>query len=466
MKKMKWWQFSIVAALVSACSTPFCNAPGGLCAPSQANTSAVPAPVAPSPAPAAIPAPPAAAEAEPEAQAAEVFAVQLPPPAPSTGTGTNPSYISAPPAGNDAAPRAWADVATSADTSGTSVVSAKSGPLLRIALLLPLQTEALAQAAAAVRDGVQAAWQREPDNITLTAIATSDVPQDVLYSYAHAVQQYDVVIGPLSRAAVGTLAESVLVTKPTIILNYPEGHGSASPLPPLMLAMGLSLEDEARQLARRALQDGVKASASIVSTTTTWQRRVASAFADQWQDDGKVANIEELGTPDGEIGLAEILQWYARLRTERPGLLFSAMGAEQTRHVLAVLADADAAEPDPVLPRLRLYGTSALNNGTAQPALNGLRLLDLPWSLQPDHAAVMSYPHPASAIGPDLERLYALGIDAYRVARAISRQSDGVIRLDGVTGQLRVDFGHGPARFERQEAAAEFRNGQPQLLIP
>jgi outer membrane PBP1 activator LpoA protein len=52
------------------------------------------------------------------------------------------------------------------------------------------------------------------------------------------------------------------------------------------------------------------------------------------------------------------------------------------------------------------------------------------------------------------------------VAREISRQSDGVIRLDGVTGQLRVDFGHGPARFERQEAAAEFRNGQPQPLIP
>ncbi|MFC0167582.1 penicillin-binding protein activator [Pseudoduganella danionis] len=464
MKRMKWWQFSIVAALVSACSTPFCNAPGGLCAPGQANTSAVPAPVAASRVPAVTPAPPATTEAQPEVQAAEVFAVQLPPPAPSTGT--NPSYISAPPAGNDAAARARADAATSADNSGTSAASAKSGPPLRIALLLPLQAEALAQAAAAVRDGVQAAWQREPDNITLTAIATSDVPQDVLYSYAHAVQQYDVVIGPLSRAAVGTLAESVLVTKPTIALNYPEGHSSASPLPPLMLAMGLSLEDEARQLARRALQDGVKASASIVSTTTAWQRRVASAFADQWQDDGKVANIEELGTPDGEIGQAEILQWYARLRTERPGLLFSAMGAEQTRHVLAVLADADAAQADPVLPRLRLYGTSALNNGSALPALNGLRLLDLPWSLQPDHAAVMSYPHPTSTIGPDLERLYALGIDAYRVARAISRQPDGVIRLDGVTGQLRVDFGHGPARFERHEAAAEFRNGQPQVLIP
>jgi len=440
MKKMKWWQFCILAALVSACSTPFCNAPGGLCAPSPANTSAAPAPVAAAPAPPAVAAPPAGPEPEPEA--AQTFAIQLPPPAPgnSTGASSSDAYISAPPA------------------------SINAGPPLRIALLLPLQAEALMQAASAVRDGIQAAWQREPDYISITAIATTDVPQDVLYSYAHAVQQYDMVIGPLSRAAVSTLAESVLVTKPTIALNYPEDHGSA--LPTLMLAMGLSLEDEARQLARRALQDGVTASASIISTTTPWQRRVAGAFADQWQDDGKVANIEELGTPEGELGDAEILQWYARLRTERPGLLFSAMGAEQTRHLLAVLADADASEPDPLLPRLRLYGTSALNNGTTLPALNSLRLLDMPWRLQPDHAAVMSYPHAAAAIGPDMERLYALGIDAYRVARAISRQSDGTIRLDGVTGQLSVDFGRGPARFERRETVAEFRDGQPQVLTP
>ncbi|WP_348693339.1 penicillin-binding protein activator [Duganella fentianensis] len=467
MKRMKWWPLCILAALVSACSTPFCNTPDGLCAPSTANTSAVPMPVVTPPAPAPISAPSAApvvAEPAPEAQGAQVFAIQLPPPAP--GVSANPSYVSAPPSGNDVAPRAQTEAATSASEGSTSAASRNSGTHVRIALLLPLQAEALAQAAGAVRDGVLAAWQREPDNITITAIATSDVPQDVLYSYAHAVQQYDMVIGPLSRAAVGTLADSVLVTKPTIALNLPEAHGSASTLPPLMLAMGLSLEEEARQLARRALRDGVTASASILSTTTTWQRRVASAFADQWQDDGKVANIEELGTPDGAISEAEILQWYARLRTERPGLLFSAMGAEQTRRVLALLADADAAEPDPVLPQLRLYGTSALNNGSTLPALNGVRLLDLPWRLQPDHAAVMSYPHPASAIGPDLERLYALGIDAYRVARAISRQPDGVIQLDGVTGQLSVDFGHGPARFERHEAMAEFRNGQPQVLIP
>jgi outer membrane PBP1 activator LpoA protein len=50
---------------------------------------------------------------------------------------------------------------------------------------------------------------------------------------------------------VATVAASPLVSKPTIALNYPEGYGQpdAAPLPPQMLAMGLSIEEEARQAA-------------------------------------------------------------------------------------------------------------------------------------------------------------------------------------------------------------------------
>lgn len=432
-QRWQWWPSCLLALAVSACSTPFCNAPGGLCASGTANTSGAPAPVVAAPlAPVQPPTP-----SEPEPSAAETFAVQLPPVSPREAVAV-PAPASAP-AGN--------------------------GAPLRIALLLPLQSATLGDAAAAVRDGVMAAWELEPDNISITAIDTGDVAQDVLYRYAQAVQQHDAVIGPLSRSAVTTLAASALVSKPTVVLNYPEGHGSAdaSTLPPLMLAMGLSLEDEARQLARRA---AANLPVSIVSTATPWQQRVAAAFAAQWQADGHPALRAELGTPDGELSDSEILQWYAGLRSQRPGLLFSAMGAEQTRHLLAVLAEADAGEPDPLLPTLQIYGTSALNTGQPLPTLNGVRLLDLPWRLQPDHAAVMSYPRPTPSAGADLERLYALGIDAYRVLRAISRAPDGAIRLDGVTGQLRVDFGHGPAQFERSEPAAEYRNGQPQVLTP
>jgi outer membrane PBP1 activator LpoA protein len=98
--------------------------------------------------------------------------------------------------------------------------------------------------------------------------------------------------------------------------------------------------------------------------------------------------------------------------------------------------------------------------------MNGVRLIDMPWQLQPDHTAVMVYPRPVvnpdQKRSPDMERLYALGIDAYRVAReiALSRPS---FELDGVTGKLKVSFGRGAARFQRIEPTAVYRDG---MVVP
>lgn len=57
----------------------------------------------------------------------------------------------------------------------------------------------------------------------------------------------------------------------------------------------------------------------------------------------------------------------------------------------------------------------------------------------------------------DAARLYALGIDAYRLAQA---WMTGELRfeLDGVTGRLRVDRAQGP-RVERTPVWAIYRNG-------
>ena len=54
----------------------------------------------------------------------------------------------------------------------------------------------------------------------------------------------------------------------------------------------------------------------------------------------------------------------------------------------------------------------------------GVRLLDLPWEVQPGHTAAMAYPRWVAPAGAsqtlDMDRLYALGIDAFRIAREIS----------------------------------------------
>jgi outer membrane PBP1 activator LpoA protein len=354
---------------------------------------------------------------------------------------------------------------------------------IRMGLLLPLRSETLGAAADALRAGFMAAWERDRDNIFITVLETGDVPQDILSSYARALQDEDIIVGPLSRSAVATVAGSPLVSKPTVVLNYPEGHGlpGAAPLPDNILAMGLSIEEEARQAALWAAAENPNSSALILTTSTPWQRRVAAAFANQWQRLGFAVRLVELSAPDGYLSDPELVQLRARLRQDMPGLLFSAMGADQTRQLRAALGSpvtteptnpifstADALPPPPAAPTeqfsgLQIYGTSALNPGQE---LDGVRLLDLPWQIQRDHPAVMVYPHPVQAGSPDMERLYALGIDAYRVAREIARHPAGRFHLDGVTGRLTIDFGRGPASFERIEPTAVYKNGVPQVVGP
>ncbi|KQQ31119.1 LppC family lipoprotein [Duganella sp. Leaf126] len=435
--------------------------------------SSVPIIISPPPLPAPVPLPPP--PPEPPPPAAEVFAVEMPGAAatptraPDTQTLRTENAVGYPMAGDDVLPA--------------------TAPV-RIGLILPLRSETLGAAAEALRAGFMAAWERDRDNITVTVVETGDVAQDSLASYAQTLEGVDLVVGPLARSAVTAVANSALVTKPTIALNSPEnGAGAgAAPLPQQMLAMGLSIEEEARQVAQWAAAEQPGASAMIVTTSTPWQRRIAAAFAAHWQQLGQQVRMVELSAPNNYLSDPDLVQLRARLQQDPPGLLFSAMGADQTRQLRGaltnglvhesdepVISTADGLPAAPTTPTvasgfaaLPLYGTSALNAGSGMNSptneLDGVRLLDLPWQVQRDHPAVMVYPHPVQAGTADMERLYALGIDAYRVARKISRQPAGRFQIDGVTGRLTVDFGQGPSRFERVEQPAVFRHGAPQAV--
>jgi outer membrane PBP1 activator LpoA protein len=59
-----------------------------------------------------------------------------------------------------------------------------------------------------------------------------------------------------------------------------------------------------------------------------------------------------------------------------------------------------------------------------------------------------------------MDRLYALGIDAFRVARELILGAGAPFGMDGVTGRL--DVGPGPGgqpQLRRREAAVVVRNG-------
>lgn len=384
---------------ISGCSTPMppdTCAPGGLCAPTQANTS----------------------------------------------TREHP-------------PAALADARAHVPTQ------AKPAPL-RIALLLPLRSDTLAGPAEAVRAGFMAAHEREPDGIDVSVKATG--ARDAVEVYRAAVDANDMVVGPLARADVAAVAASGAVNKTTIALNHPGGEAS---LPPAMLTMGLSIEDEARQVARWAGSDHPGVGALIVTGTSAWQKRTAGAFAAQCKQEGTIVDTIELPASNGYLSDSALRELKTRIDTDPPGMLLAALDADQLRRVRESIGM-----------DVPVYGTSSVNPGntpgSAVPALDGVHLIDLPWEVQSSNPSVMIYPRPVTdQPSLDLDRLYALGIDAYRVAReiALGRDLQGsgqrqLFQMDGVTGRLSVRYGDGPAQFERQQPGVIYRGGNFELTEP
>jgi outer membrane PBP1 activator LpoA protein len=392
--------------LLGACATP-CDAPGGLCAPPKANTSAGAYP-----------------------RAAELPAV-APAPAPLPAASVQTMPVESP----NAAP-------------------APAAPI-RIGLLLPLRSEALGPPADALRAGFMAAFERERTGFVVNLIETGGEPDDALDAYMAAVKQNDIIVGPLARSAVTAIAASGVVSRPTIALNHPEGRNA---VPPNMLVIGLSIEDQARQVAQWAAAEHPGASAIIVSGTNTWQRRIAAAFAAQWKQAGGSAQLTELPASNGYLNESGIISLKQKIDTEQPGLMFAALDADQARQVRSIVGT-----------ELPAYGTSSVNPGPGQASalvdLDGMRLLDMPWEVQSEHTAVMVYPRfTGSARTLDLDRLYALGIDAFRITRQLALKPNTPFKLDGVTGRLSVDFSPTRSRFERIEPGAVYQGGAFKLV--
>lgn len=340
-------------------------------------------------------------------------------------------------------------------------VSARTDSALsRFTLLLPLQSEILGDAANAVRAGFFTAYEHDRSGVAVTVVQTTEIPEEVLSSYTNALPNSDIVIGPLTRSSAAAIAESGAVRVPTISLTQSDVETDSAPhLPPLMLAMGLSVEDEARQIAGWVASDKHAGKVYAICTSAAWQRRAAKAFVAKGRSQGLEAVPVELGSAGGYLSAGDLAQLKKQTMAEKPGSIFFALNAEQARQVReSIGGDAVA------------YGTSQLNPlalpdwTTAErwPSMNGVRLLDIPWQLEADHPAVMIYPRMAVAAdkrrSADLERLYALGIDAYRVARLVAAHNKQ-FELDGVTGKLRVGFGKDGVHFERVEPQAIYRDG-------
>ena len=126
--------------------------------------------------------------------------------------------------------------------------------------------------------------------------------------------------------------------------------------------------------------------------------------------------------------------------------------------LLAVDA-ADAARAKPYVGTIPSYTSSEVNERQPPDALRDLdnvRFVDIPWLVDADASAFADlkrpdYPNPA------LERLYALGMDAFRIAQDFADGLPTKLELDGATGHLSLDE---TRQFVREGRLMQFRAGR------
>lgn len=331
--------------------------------------------------------------------------------------------------------------ALAAGATNAALAAEAVGREPHVALLLPLTSPSFGRHADAVRQGFVAAAKVAAKNAPPVRIyPVNEDLLNVLTVYEQALESgARLVIGPLTRAGVGALAASSLVTVPTLALNVLE---PGSPQPARLYLFSLNIEQEAHQIAQRAQSDG-RRTAFVIADDTPLGRRMRQAFIQEFARRG--------GMIAAEYAFSAEQASLSRLRQA------AALGVADM--VFLALDPAAAAKTRPYLGNaLALYGTSRINGGNAASAreLNLVRFTDMPWLLQPDHPAVMVYPRAQFGDAVDFDRLYAFGIDAFRLGLELLKQSRAP-ELDGVTGRIRLAADQ---QFVRESVLAQFTDGK------
>lgn len=336
------------------------------------------------------------------------------------------------------------------------------------ALLLPISGE-LAAAGRALRDGFIAAWFDLPEpRLPLRVYDTGNDAAQATAAYQSAVRDgAGFMVGPLTKVGVVAVA-SQSVGVPWLTLNYVDG------LIPGATQFGLAPEDEARAAALDAIATG-RRQALTLAPSNPWGERALAAFNIAFLEQGGsvlqstryAPGTQDFGTPlrsllaldasqQRHLALERILgekaEFEPRPRDDAE-LLFAPLNAAEAR-ALAPQLDFFRARD------LAAYTISAAHSGRVDRQLDGLRLCDMPWVLD-DTGTWNTLRQRARDLFPeamrDQPRLFALGGDALRLARARDQLARGR-EVEGATGRLSLAAGN---RVVRNLSCRPIIDGRP-----
>lgn len=359
--------------------------------------------------------------------------------------------------------------------------SAAASPLVsaaHVALLLPISGRTAA-AAAQIRDGLLTALYALPA-ATRPALRIYDTnTMSVADAIARAVDSGAAsIIGPLTRDEVIAAADYNGRRPPILALNFLPAD---KPVPADFYQYALSPEDEARQVARRALADGRRRAVALVPGGD-WGTRVLNAFREELEAGGGqlLANVSyTAGRTDYSAPIQQALRLSDSVARARrlEGVLGTSLQFQPRRRgdIDFIFSPATAGTARQLRPQLRFhfagdipaYATSDAYdaNPQANQDIDGLMFPDMPWVLGGNSNVARVRAASQAAWGADAPRskLYAFGYDAWQLAAAL--HGGGVaangFSMSGLTGELSFDA---QRRVRRELNWAQIRGGNARLL--
>ncbi len=362
----------------------------------------------------------------------------------------------------------------------TKLKELASQPLSKIALLLPQAPDSpLAAVSKALREGFMAAhYQAQQAGQKPPAIVFYDTSKltsmDEFYRKAQA-DGVQLVVGPLEKPLVKQLSARPQLPITTLALNYSEGEQG----PPQLFQFGLAAEDEAREVSRRARADGLHRAAAMVPKGE-WGDRVLKAFSQDWQaNGGSIVAIERVDQP---VQLAQQIADMFQLRQSegRAKSLQSTVGSQvaaqpsRRQDIEFIFLAATPQQAQQIKPTLNfqyagdvpVYATSHVFSASGDVNqyndMNGVRFCETPWLLDANDPLRKQVTAQWPQAGGSLGRLYAMGVDAYRLAPRLGQlKALPDSRIEGESGSLGMTQNQ---RVVRQLPWAQFVNGQVQRL--
>lgn len=298
----------------------------------------------------------------------------------------------------------------------------------KIALLLPLQNQDFYAVADAIERGFSAAKNIDEDSSEVALYPTNADKNEILTLYQRAIAEgAKFVIGPLTKNEVNALLSQPL-TVPTIALNHAETKVPQANQQRMLYSLTLSIDDEAKQLVQYALKAGMQTAHVITEQNNALSKRMAEAFSEHWQAQGKVINNTEL--------LANALDANALKQSlaAQPSDMLVIAG----NYVFARKINAAIGASTPLFGFSHMY--SGVNADPEDTPLVATQFVDLPWVITPNEPKFQGYLAAAQALPiGQLQRWFALGADAFHLLKHLASNPQQATVFEGLSGKISLD---------------------------